>query len=127
MERTPNRKETRRTAKSILRLPDLRDPRFSTAFPARIPSAGIATPLTNSWTGIAPSRGGDRPNLTGERRRISHKRWKRGALAGGGKELFFLSPDRQVMAVNVEPGTDGAFGPPAALSIVIDDSRNDMA
>jgi eukaryotic-like serine/threonine-protein kinase len=59
--------------------------------------------------------GGDRPNLIGERRRISHNggngaRWRR-----DGKELFFLSPDRQVMAVDVEPGTAGAFGPPAAL------------
>ena len=108
MERTPNRKETRRTAKSILRLPDLRDPRFSTAFPARIPSAGIATPLTNSHSVLLRAAGGDRLDPLGERRRISHKRWN-GALAGGGKELFFLSPDRQVMAVNVEPGTDGAF------------------
>ena len=60
-------------------------------------------------------QGGDRPNLIGERRRISHNggngaRWRR-----DGKELFFLSPDRHVMAVHVEAGADGAFGPPAAL------------
>jgi eukaryotic-like serine/threonine-protein kinase len=59
--------------------------------------------------------GGDRPTLIGERLRISRTggngaRWRR-----DGKELFFLSPDRQVMAVDVEPGTDGTFGPPAAL------------
>ena len=58
---------------------------------------------------------GDRPSLIGERHRISRDggngaRWRR-----DGKELFFLSPDRHVMAVEVEPGTDSAFGPPAAL------------
>jgi eukaryotic-like serine/threonine-protein kinase len=60
-------------------------------------------------------QGGDSPKLVGERRRVSHAggnfpRWRR-----DGKELFFLSPDRQIMAVAVKPGIETDFGPPAAL------------
>lgn len=57
---------------------------------------------------------GDEPKLTGERRRISRDggnvpRWRR-----DGKELFFLSPDRQIVAVDVT-GSGGEFGSPIAL------------
>jgi eukaryotic-like serine/threonine-protein kinase len=60
-------------------------------------------------------QGGDSPKLVGERHRISHNggnlpRWRR-----DGKELFFLSADRQMMAVAVKPGIDTEFGPPTAL------------
>jgi Tol biopolymer transport system component len=60
-------------------------------------------------------QGGDSPKLAGERRRVSHDggdfpRWRR-----DGKELFFLSPDRQIMSVAVKPGTDTGFAPPNAL------------
>jgi eukaryotic-like serine/threonine-protein kinase len=60
-------------------------------------------------------QGGDSPKLVGERRRVSHNggnlpRWRR-----DGKELFFLSPDGQIMAVTVKPGREAEFGPPTAL------------
>jgi hypothetical protein len=58
MKLKPNRKEERRSAKSILRLPDLevRSPRSSTVFPAPMLSAAVDMQLTNSWSGTAPSR-----------------------------------------------------------------------
>ncbi len=57
---------------------------------------------------------GDEPKLTGERRRISRDggnvpRWRR-----DGKELFFISPDGQMMAAEVSPA-GGEFGDPIAL------------
>jgi eukaryotic-like serine/threonine-protein kinase len=60
-------------------------------------------------------QGGDSPKLVGERHRVSHSggnlpRWRR-----DGKELFFLSPDRHIMAVSVKPGIEANFGPPTAL------------
>jgi hypothetical protein len=60
-------------------------------------------------------QGGDSPKLVGQRRRVSHNggnfpRWRR-----DGKELFFLSPDRQIMAVAVKLGIDTDFGPPTPL------------
>ncbi|MGI8961504.1 MAG: hypothetical protein ACR2IV_17440 [Bryobacteraceae bacterium] len=60
-------------------------------------------------------QGGGSPKLVGERRRVSHNggnlpRWRR-----DGKELFFISPDRQIMAVAVKPGIETDFGPPTAL------------
>ncbi len=60
-------------------------------------------------------QGGDSPKLLGERRRVSHNggnfpRWRR-----DGKELFFLSPEDQLMAVAVKAGRQPEFGPPAAL------------
>jgi len=58
---------------------------------------------------------GDPPKLIGDRRRVSRNggtfpQWRR-----DGKELFFLSPDRHLMAVAVRPGTQIEIGPPAAL------------
>jgi hypothetical protein len=60
-------------------------------------------------------QGDGSPKLVGERRRVSHNggnfpRWRR-----DGKELFFLSPDRQIMAVTVKPGPGTDFGSPTAL------------
>jgi hypothetical protein len=60
-------------------------------------------------------QGGDQPKLTGERRRVSRNggyfpRWRR-----DGKELFFISPDRHLMAAAVKLGTGIEIGPPAAL------------
>jgi Tol biopolymer transport system component/predicted Ser/Thr protein kinase len=58
---------------------------------------------------------GDPPKLVGDRRRVSRNggtfpQWRR-----DGKELFFLSPDRHLMAVAVKPGTEIEIGPPATL------------
>jgi Tol biopolymer transport system component len=60
-------------------------------------------------------RGGDSPQLAGDRRRVSRDggngaRWRRDS-----RELFFLSPDSQIMVVAVRPGTGIEFGPPTAL------------
>ena len=57
----------------------------------------------------------DPPKLIGDRRRVSRNggtfpQWRR-----DGKELFFVSPDRHLMAVAVKPGTEIEIGPPAAL------------
>jgi hypothetical protein len=53
--------------------------------------------------------------LDRDRRRVSRNggngaRWRRDS-----KELFFLSPDRQIMSAAVKQGTGIEFGPPAAL------------
>jgi hypothetical protein len=58
---------------------------------------------------------GEAPKLAGERRRVSHNggtapRWRR-----DGKELFFVSPDRQIMAVTVQQRAEIEFGSPTAL------------
>jgi hypothetical protein len=58
---------------------------------------------------------GDPPRLIGERRRVSRNggtfpQWRR-----DGKELFFQSPDRHLMAVTVKPGVEIAIGPPGVL------------
>ncbi len=60
-------------------------------------------------------QGGDSPKLAGERHRVSYNggnfpRWRR-----DGRELFFLSPENQLMAVAVKAGHQPEFGPPAAL------------
>jgi hypothetical protein len=60
-------------------------------------------------------QGSDSPKLTGERRRVSRNggngpRWRR-----DGKELFFLSTDRQIMAVTVNQGTEIELASPVAL------------
>ena len=60
-------------------------------------------------------QGSDPPKLVGDRRRVSRNGgtfplWRR-----DGKELFFLSPDRHLMAAPVKPGTEIEIGPPAAL------------
>src|SRR6185369_16188111 len=64
---------------------------------------------------VQPFQGGDSPKLDGLRIRVSRNggnapRWRR-----DGKELFFLSPDREVMVVAVKQGAGIEFGPPAAL------------
>jgi eukaryotic-like serine/threonine-protein kinase len=58
---------------------------------------------------------GDSPRVAGSRLRVSHNggrfpQWRR-----DGKELFFLSPERQIMAVAVQQGAEIGFGPPTAL------------
>jgi len=61
-------------------------------------------------------RKGDPPKLIGDRRRVSRNggtlpQWRR-----DGKELFFLSPDRHLMAaVAVNRGAEIEIGPPGAL------------
>jgi len=96
----------------------------------------LKTPFDSSYAALSPSeellafsandtgrseiyvqrfRGGDSPQLTGDRRRVSRNggncaRWRR-----DGKELFFLSPDRQIMVVSVKPKGGIEFGPPTAL------------
>ena len=60
-------------------------------------------------------QGGDSPKLIGDRRRVSYNggrapRWRR-----DGKELFFISPGREMMAVAVKSGTESDFGTPTAL------------
>jgi eukaryotic-like serine/threonine-protein kinase len=93
--------------------------RFDTAFPALSPSgeylAFSANDTGRSEIYVQHFQGGDSPKLAGARFRVSHSggngaRWRR-----DGKELFFLSPDRQVMVVAVKPGPTIEFGPPAAL------------
>jgi Tol biopolymer transport system component/predicted Ser/Thr protein kinase len=59
--------------------------------------------------------GGDSPKLTGPRQRVSqgggrYPMWRR-----DGKELFFVSPDRKIMAVAVRRGAVIEFDPPTAL------------
>jgi Tol biopolymer transport system component len=92
---------------------------FDSAFPALSPNqaylAFSANDTGRSEIYLQRFQGGDSPKLAGERLRVSHTggigpRWRR-----DGKELFFLSPDRQIMAVAVKHGTGIEFGPPAAL------------
>ena len=97
--------------------------RFDTSTPALSPSGEYLAFSAND-TGRSEiyvqrfeggGRGGASPKLAGERRRVSRDggigpRWRRDS-----KELFFLSPDRHVMAVPADPGKVLGFGPPAAL------------
>jgi hypothetical protein len=58
---------------------------------------------------------GDPPKLIGDRRRVSRNggtfpQWRR-----DGKELYFVSPDRHLMAVAVKPGAEIEIGPPDTL------------
>ena len=99
-------------------MPLLRTP-FDSSFPALSPSgeylAFSANDTGRSEIYVQRFQGGDSPKLFGDRRRVSRDggngaRWRR-----DGKELFFLSPDRRIMAVAVKQGTQIEFGPPAAL------------
>jgi predicted Ser/Thr protein kinase len=92
---------------------------FDSSFPALSPNqahlAFSANDTGRSEIYVQGFQEGDSPKLVGERRRLSRNggngpRWRR-----DGKELFFLSPDRQIMAVAVQQGTEIEFGPPAAL------------
>jgi predicted Ser/Thr protein kinase len=58
---------------------------------------------------------GDPPKLIGDRRRVSRNGGTSPLWRRDGKELFFLSPDRHLMAVTVKPGTEIEIGPPATL------------
>jgi hypothetical protein len=92
---------------------------FDSTFPA-LSSDGEYLAFSANDTGryeiyVQRFQGGDSPKLLGERRRVSHKggnfpRWRR-----DGKELFFLSPDGQIVAAAVKPGHEPEFGPPTAL------------
>ncbi|MBZ5636277.1 MAG: hypothetical protein LAO55_24385 [Acidobacteriia bacterium] len=93
--------------------------RFDTSYPVLSPSGEYLAYSANdngpSEIYVQRFHGGDSPKLAGERRRVSHgggngPRWRR-----DGKELFFLSPDRQIMAVAVKPGPEIELGPPTAL------------
>jgi len=93
--------------------------RFDSSFPALAPSgeflAFSANDTGRSEIYVQRFQGGDSPRLAGARLRVSHNggtgpRWRR-----DGRELFFLSPDRQIIAVAVKRGTEIEFGPPAAL------------
>jgi dipeptidyl aminopeptidase/acylaminoacyl peptidase len=99
-------------------MPLLQTP-FDSAFPALSPSgeylAFSANDTGRSEIYVQRFQGGDSPKLAGARLRVSYgggngPRWRR-----DGKELFFLSPDRQIMVVAVKHGTGIEFGPPAAL------------
>ncbi len=96
----------------------------------------LQTPFDNSYAALSPNgeylafsandtgrpevyvqrfQGDDRPKLVGPRQRVSHNggsgpRWRR-----DGKELFFLSLDRQVTVVPVQQGAGINFGFPVAL------------
>ena len=93
--------------------------RFDSSYPALSPSGELlafsANDTGRSEIYVQRFQGGDSPKLVGPRRRVSRDggngaRWRR-----DGKELFFLSPDRQIMAVAVKQGTGIEFGAPAAL------------
>ena len=93
--------------------------RFDSSFPVLSPSgeylAFSANDTGRSEIYVQRFQGGDSPKLAGARLRVSHgggngPRWRR-----DGMELFFLSTDRQIMAVTVKPGTGIEFGIPAAL------------
>jgi hypothetical protein len=58
---------------------------------------------------------GDSPKLVGEQRRVSHNRGNLPRWRRDPKELFFLSADRQMMAVTDKAGIDTEFGSPTAL------------
>jgi eukaryotic-like serine/threonine-protein kinase len=96
----------------------------------------LQTPFDNAWPTLSWDReylafsandtgrheiyvqrfeGGDSPKLVGERRRVSRGGGKFPCWRRDGKELFFLSPDRQIMVVAVKPGIETGFAPPAAL------------
>ena len=99
-------------------MPLLQSP-FDSSFPALSPSreylAFSANDTGRSEIYVQRFQGGDSPKLVGDRRRVSRDggngpRWRR-----DGKELFFLSPDRQIMAVAVKPGTGIQFGTPASV------------
>jgi Tol biopolymer transport system component/DNA-binding winged helix-turn-helix (wHTH) protein len=92
---------------------------FDTSFPALSPNGKLlafsANDTGSSEIYVQRFLGGDPPKLDGDRRRVSRgggngARWRR-----DGKELFFLSPDRLVMAVTVQPETGVALRPPTAL------------
>ena len=92
---------------------------FDTRFPTLSPNQQLLAFSVNDTgrTEIYVQRfeGGDSPKLTGERRRVSlnggaNPRWRR-----DGKELFFLSPERELMAAEVKPGTAVELGTPKAL------------
>ena len=92
---------------------------FDSSFPALSPNqaylAFSANDTGRSEIYVQRFQEGDPPKLVGERRRLSRNggngpRWRR-----DGKELFFLSPDRQVTAVAVKQVAEIEFGPPAAL------------
>jgi hypothetical protein len=93
--------------------------RFDTSYAALSPSGDLlafsANDTGRSEIYLQRFQGGDSPRLVGDRRRVSRDggngaRWRR-----DGKELFFLSPDRQIMSVAVKQGAGIEFGPPAAL------------
>ena len=91
---------------------------FDSSYAALSPSGELlafsANDTGRSEIYVQRFQGGDSPKLVGDRRRVSRDggngaRWRR-----DGKELFFLSRNRQVMAVTA-PATGIEFGPPAAL------------
>jgi eukaryotic-like serine/threonine-protein kinase len=92
---------------------------FDSSYAALSPSGELlafsANDTGRSEIYVQRFQAGDPPKLIGDRRRVSRDggngaRWRR-----DGKELFFLSPDRQIMAVSVKPEAGMEAGPPAAL------------
>jgi eukaryotic-like serine/threonine-protein kinase len=96
----------------------------------------LQTPFDNAWPTLSWDReylafsandtgrheiyiqrfqGGDSPNLIGERRRVSRSGGTFPCWRRDGKELFFFSSDRQIMAVAVKPAPEADFGPPTVL------------
>jgi tRNA A-37 threonylcarbamoyl transferase component Bud32 len=97
----------------------LRQTQFDSALPVLSPNreylAFSANDAGHSEIYVQRFDASDSPKLAGNPQRISRSggngpRWRR-----DGKELFFLSPDRQIMAVSIEHGTETKFGHPAAL------------
>ena len=93
--------------------------RFDSAFPILSPDGNYLAFSAND-TGryeiyVQRFEASDSPKLTGERRRVSlnggnSPRWRR-----DGKELFFVSPDHQIMSVAVQQAASIEFGAPATL------------
>ena len=93
--------------------------RFDGAFPILSPDGNYLAFSAND-TGryeiyVQRFEASDSRKLTGERRRVSlnggnSPRWKR-----DGKELFFVSPDHQLMSVAVQQAASIEFGAPATL------------
>lgn len=93
--------------------------RFDSAFPALSPNreylAFSANDTGRSEIYVQRFEASDSPKLAGSPQRVSRNggngpRWRR-----DGKELFFLSPDRWLVAVAVKPGNPTEFGPPTNL------------
>jgi hypothetical protein len=93
--------------------------RFDTSYPALSPSgeylAYSANDSGRSEIYVQRFQGGDAPKFAGARLRVSHSGGNGPRRRRDGRELFFLSPDRQITMAAVKPGTGTEFGPPAVL------------
>jgi hypothetical protein len=74
--------------------------------------AFIANETGRSEVYVQRFEDGDPPGLTGERKRLSLNGGTFPRWAHGGRELFYLSLDREIMAVAFNPAGSLEFGPP---------------